>query len=392
MFLDFCQGVIELSDIFASPYYSAMIIGLLIIIASIISVELGLSVAIIEIFIGIIAGSFGVQTTPWMDYLATFGGVILTFLAGAEIDTALMRKKFKTSTLIGFASFFAPWLGVTLYSYYIAQWGWEASALAGVALSTTSLAVVYAVLVETGLTNTQLGKIIMAATFVTDLGTMIALTILFAKVNYLMIVFIAVMIIAAYFAPRMILRFFSRYGKRVIETEIKFIFAIILILSFVAEAADTHAVLAAFIIGLILSKTLSDNGQVTHKMRTVALAFLTPIFFIKAGLNVSLPAVYVNLGLVLILFAVKIGTKFIGVYPLSKKYLPDDALYTTLLMSTGLTFGTISAVYGLSAKIINIDQFSILVTVVVASAVIPTIIAKKFEPLHYLNGNNNKLK
>jgi len=392
MFLDFCQGVIELSDIFASPYYSAMIIGLLIIIASIISVELGLSVAIIEIFIGIIAGSFGVQTTPWMDYLATFGGVILTFLAGAEIDTALMREKFKTSTLIGLASFFAPWIGVTLYSYYIAQWGWEASALAGVALSTTSLAVVYAVLVETGLTNTQLGKIIMASTFVTDLATMIALTILFAKVNYLMIVFIAVMIIAAYFAPRMILGFFSRYGKRVIETEIKFIFAIILILSFVAEAADTHAVLAAFIIGLILSKTLSDNGQVTHKMRTVALAFLTPIFFIKAGLNVSLPTVYVNLGLVLILFAVKIGTKFLGVYPLSKKYLPDDALYTTLLMSTGLTFGTISAVYGLSAKIINIDQFSILVTVVVASAVIPTIIAKKFEPLHYLNGNNNKLK
>jgi Kef-type K+ transport system membrane component KefB len=121
-------------------------------------------------------------------------------------------------------------------------------------------------------------------------------------------------------------------------------------------------------------------------MRTVALAFLTPIFFIKAGLNVSLPAVYVNLGLVLILFAVKIGTKFLGVYPLSKKYLPDDALYTTLLMSTGLTFGTISAVYGLSAKIINIDQFSILVTVVVASAVIPTIIAKKFEPLHGLLG------
>ena len=75
-------------------------------------------------------------------------------------------------------------------------------------------------------------------------------------------------------------------------------------------------------------------------------------------------------------------TKSVGVYPLAARYLPGrEATFTTLLMSTGLTFGTISSLYGLRTGIFDQGQFSIMVTVVVLSAVVPTFIAQRwFEP------------
>src|SRR2546428_9751808 len=165
-----------------STLATATVLGCSILLASMLSVELGVSVAIIEITLGVIAGNvFGVTTTPWIDFLASFAGIVLTFLAGAEVDPGLMREKLKESLLIGGLSFLLPFAGTGLFAYYVAGWSFRQAEIAGVALSTTSLAVVYAVLVETGLTNTEIGKIIMAATFVTDLGTAVALSALFIQ-------------------------------------------------------------------------------------------------------------------------------------------------------------------------------------------------------------------
>src|SRR3989344_5405298 len=140
-----------------------LIVGILIFISSLVSLKLGLSVAIIEITLGAVAGNLGLEAQPWMSYLATFGGILLTFLAGTEIDTQLMRRKFKQSFLIGALSFFLPFAGVSAFTYYVSGWSLNASLLAGIALSTTSLAVVYAVLVATGLNKSELGKIIIAS-------------------------------------------------------------------------------------------------------------------------------------------------------------------------------------------------------------------------------------
>jgi len=162
--------------------YAAVVVALLIFLASVVSVEVALSAAIIEIAAGVIAGNFlGLHPAPWMDFLASFGGILLTFLAGAEVDPQLLKDKFKESLLIGGLSFLVPYLAAVAYCYWVAHWTWEASLIAGCALSTTSLAVVYAVLVETGLTDTSIGKILMASTFVTDMGTALALSLTFAE-------------------------------------------------------------------------------------------------------------------------------------------------------------------------------------------------------------------
>ncbi|HWQ74301.1 MAG TPA: cation:proton antiporter [Syntrophomonas sp.] len=360
----------------------ALIMAVLAFAASVISIETAISVTIIEILLGVIGGNFlGLHTTSWIDFLATTGSILLTFSAGAEVDVDLMKKKLKESLLIGIISFLAPFAAAFSYCYYVAGWSFAASEIAGIALSTTSLAVVYAVLVETGLTNTETGKILMASCFVTDLGTAIALSVLFAQVKWQILIYIAVSVVVILLAPRVIPRVFKKYGDRVIEPEIKFIFLLLFLLIYVSDIGASHAVLPAFILGLVLSKTMAEHRQVQKKLRIVSFAMLTPFFFIKAGMNVSLQEISMNLGLLAILFLVKLIPKLIGVYPLARKYVTKDAVFTTLLMSTGLTFGTISSMFGLNAGYINVTQFSLLVTTVILSAVVPTFIAQKwFEP------------
>ncbi|MDR7483214.1 MAG: cation:proton antiporter [Armatimonadota bacterium] len=356
--------------------------GLLVFVAAILSVELGISVALIEIVLGVIGGNFlGLHTTPWIDYLAGFGSIVLTFLAGAEVDVDLLREKLGASALIGGVSFLLPFVGAWAFARWGLRWSPEAAKIAGVALSTTSLAVVYAVLVETGLTSTPLGKLIMASTFITDFGTAAALSILFIHPTWWIAGFLAVSAAIIVAMPRLHPWFFRRYGNRVIEPEIKGAFAALLVLMYVGSLADSHAVLPAFVLGLAVSRVFAAHRAEQQRFRVVAFALLTPFFFVKAGMNVALPAVYANLGVLAVLFGVKMATKVAGVLPLARWYAADGPIYTTLLMSTGLTFGTISSLYGLHAGIIDRTQFSLLVTTVIASAVLPTMIAQRwFDP------------
>jgi len=365
-----------------------LVIGITIFFASLISLRFGLSVAIIEILLGSILGNLGFHTEEWMIYIAKFGGITLTFLAGTEVDLKQMKEKFKESFLIGFFSFIVPFIGVSLYSYFVARWSLQASLIAGTALSTTSLAVVYSVLVETGLSRTKIGKLIMSATFITDMGTALALSIIFIKPTGYTLLFVVVSTVVIILIDKFslyILRNKMLSGK-VIEPELKFFFLALIVFIFFAELGEGHAVLPAFILGLLMSRHFKEERKtvvVRNRLRTVAYAFITPIFFIVGGMKISFPLIYSSLSLFIILFVLKIGSKFIGVFPFAQKYIPGGKTYTTLLMSTGLTFGTISSLFGLQAGIINQVQYSVLVGVVVASAVIPTFIAQKwFAPKH----------
>ncbi|MEI8346396.1 MAG: cation:proton antiporter [Pseudomonadota bacterium] len=360
-----------------------LIVGLIVFLSSLISLKVGLSVAIIEIVLGAVAGNLGLQPEGWMLYLATFGGIVLTFLAGAEIDTVLLKEKAKESLLIGIMSFLIPFLTAFLYTYYLEHWTLRAALIAGAALSTTSLAVVYSVLVETGLSKTNLGKLLMAATFVTDMGTALALSILFMPMTIYTGLFFIVSIVTIWLAVKFSHRVFHhpRLKDKVIEPEIKYIFLLLFIFICFANLGGGHAVLPAFVLGLFMSPHFSETSRtkdLRNRLRTVAYAIITPMFFIVGGLKISLPLILSALGLFCLLFVVKISAKFLGVYFLAKKYLPGNEMYTTLLMSTGLTFGTISALFGYNSGILNQVQYSVLVGVVVASAVIPTFIAQKW--------------
>jgi Kef-type K+ transport system membrane component KefB len=267
---------------------------------------------------------------------------------------------------------------VGLLAYYGLGWDQRQAEIAGIALSTTSLAVVYAVLVEIGLNQTVIGKRIMAATFVTDLGTVVALSVLFVEPTIWIVPFVLVSVTLVVVLPRIAPWFFGRYGDRVIEPEIKRVFASLFLLMWLGGRAHSHAVLPAFVLGLVMSDHFTEHRKEQERLRVVAFSFLTPFFFLKGGMNVSAGALWGNLGVLALLFGGKMVPKLAGVYPLARRFTAPHGVFTTLLMSTGLTFGTISALYGLTAGIIDRTQFSLLVACVVLSAIIPTAIAQRF--------------
>jgi len=357
----------------------AAVLAAVVLIASVVSVELGVTVALVELTLGVAAGNlFHLQTQEWLDFIAKFGSIVLTFLAGMEVDPAYMRRRLGASLGIGVVSFIGPFVVASAIAYLVLDWSTRASLIAGTALSTTSLAVVYAVLIERGLTDTSIGKLLMSATFVTDLCTALALSAIFIKPNLWFPVFLAASVLLIVVLPRVAPWFFGRYGDRVIEPEIKLVFVCLLVLMVLADESNGHAVLPAFVLGLVMSRHYQEHREEQKRLRVVAFALLTPFFFIKGGMNVSLGAVGRNVGVLAVLLAAKIVPKIGFIYPLARRADRRHATFTTLLMSTGLTFGTISSLYGLSAGIINKTQFSLLVSVVVLSAVVPTAIAERW--------------
>jgi Kef-type K+ transport system membrane component KefB len=360
-----------------------LVVGGLIFVSSLISLATGLSVAIIEILGGVVAGYFGLKPELWMIYIAGLGGILLTFLAGAEIDAALLKEKFKESFLIGFSSFIVPFTGVFLFAYYIVGWDLKASLIAATAFSETSLAVVYSVLVETGLSKQNVGKMILAATFITNLGTALALSLLFIRPNFYTLIFVLVSIIVIYLAAQFSHLIFenTRLKNKVIEPEIKYILFLLLIFIYFASLGAGQAILPTFLLGLFMSRHFAETKStqaVKSRLRTLAFAFITPIFFIVGGLHISVTAISASFAVFTMFFAIRIVLKFIGVNFLARRYLAHGRTFTTLLLSTGLTFGAIAALFGLNMGYIDNEKFSIIMGVIIASSVVPTFVAQKW--------------
>jgi glutathione-regulated potassium-efflux system ancillary protein KefC len=365
-------------------------------VASLLSIWLRISTALSEIVVGTIAqliigaaiGSAVLGTNEsWVQFLSGIGAIVLTFLAGAELDPVVFKLKWKEAAAVGLASFSFPFLGCAAAAHFLLGWEVMPSWLAGVAMSTTSVAVVYAVMLEFGFNVTEYGKTVLAACFVTDLGTVVALGLIFAPFTIKTLVFLGVGVAVFVVLPWLTPRFFKLYGNRPSELETKFLLFCLLGMGALAGWADSEAVLPAYLIGMVLAGTVGKDHALVRRLRTLTFGLLTPFYFIRAGSFVSIPALVAAPTAFVFFLVVKIAAKIVGVYPVTKVFAAPnrEAMYTTLLMSTGLTFGTISSLFGLSHGIIDRDQYSALVAAVIGSAVIPTVIANAFYlPRHLL--------
>jgi Kef-type K+ transport system membrane component KefB len=364
-------------------FTSALWVGLAL-AASLISIRVGISVALIEIVVGAIGGNLlGMAATEWISYLAAVGAVLLTFLAGTELDPVVVRRNLGSTLAIGAVGFLAPYVGVLAYAHYLLGWPWPEAQIAGIALSTTSVAVVYAVMVETGFNRTEIGKIILASCFVNDVGTVAALGIVFANYNLWLALFAAATALAMWIVPRLLPAFSAQFGGHVSEPQAKAILLVLFVLGALASVANSEAVLPAYLLGMMLASFFIKEHALALRLRALAFTFLTPFYFLKAGSLVKFDTVAAAAGLIAILLAVKMATKFIGILPLTRAFRLGrrEGMYTTLMMCTGLTFGSISALFGLTNKIIDQDQYTVLVVAVIASAVVPTLIAQRwFQP------------
>jgi glutathione-regulated potassium-efflux system ancillary protein KefC len=369
---------------------------LLALVAVLMANWLRVSTALSEIMIGTAAqfalGAFvGIEDfgakSGWITFLAGSGAIVLTFLAGAELEPETFRKQWKEVMAIGGTGFFGPFLGATAVAHYVLRWPWPASWLSGVALSATSVAVVYAVMLELGFNRTQFGKSILAACFVNDLGTVIALGLIFSPFTIRTLVFIGASGVAFILMPFVTRRLFQRFGGRVSELEAKYLLFLLFGLGALAAWSGSEAVLPAYISGMVLAGSVGKDHALIRRLRTLTFGLLTPFYFIRAGSFVSVRALAAAPLAFVALFFAKMFSKLVGLVPAVRafNYLGHEGLYYSLMMSTGLTFGTISALFGLNHHIIDQSQYSYLVATVIGSAVIPTAIANAlFMPRHLL--------
>jgi Kef-type K+ transport system membrane component KefB len=370
------------------------------VIAAIVAYHLDISIALVEICVGIAAGAvadhfFGKGSLgggqQWLKFLASVGAVLLTFLAGAELDPVVMRKKAKEVTIVGAVGFLAPFAGATAIAYFVIGWTLPSSLLAGIALSTTSMAVVYAVMLETGLNKTDFGKGILGACFINDLGTVLALGLIFSPFNYKTLVFVGASGVLIFLFPKITRLLTKVYGNRTAAIRTKWVIVVLLFLGALAYWAGSEAVLPAYVLGIVLAEFASVEHQWVRRLRTLTTGFLTPFYFLRAGTLVSIPALIAAPFVFLFLFLAKVASKIFGLFPVIARFRkqPKERWYYTLMMSTGLTFGTISALFGLSHGIVTEGQYSALVATVIGSALIPTFIANKaFLPKELLPGTH----
>ena len=396
--MPFSEGVCTLEHIFP---IAALWLGMAV-VAAIIAYHLKASIALVEICVGVVAGSVAASlgrteslgsNQEWLRFLASSGAVLLTFLAGAELEPEVVRRKLKEVTTVGLVGFFAPFLGCAAIARYVLGWDLQASLLCGVALSTTSMAVVYAVMLETGLNGTDYGKGIMGACFINDLGTVVALGLLFAPFNYKTVIFVAATTAALAVLPA-VSRWLTRvYAYRTAAIRTKWVILILFGLGALALWAGSEAVLPAYVVGMSLAEFSSGDNSWVRRLRTLTVGFLTPFYFIRAGTFVSVYSLIAAPLVFLLLLGGKVFSKILGLYPLIGLYheRKEERWYYTLLMSTGLTFGTISALYGLSHGLVTQEQYSFLVATVIASAVVPTLVAGyAFLPKHLLPARRSR--
>ncbi len=366
------------------------------VLSTILANRLKISMALMEIVVGATIGyaAYMLSLTEllaldaeWFRFCAGVGAILLTFLAGAELSPDMIKSKIREVTVIGLIGFFAPFIGCSLIAYFLIGWNVQASLLCGIALSTTSMAVVYAVMLEYGFNKTEYGKGILGACFINDLGTVIGLGLIFAPFTYKTAVFIVVTVVMIFSLPFLTRMLIENFAYKTAAIRAKWIIFVLMSMAVLALWSDSEPVLPAYIIGMVLARTMEKDGHFVRRLRTLTVGFLTPLYFLRAGALMTLPALISAPFICVLLFAGKSISKILGLYPVIRNFRRDkkEKWYYTLLMSTGLTFGTISALYGLSHDIITKEQYSLIVGVVIASAVIPTLIANKFFlPKHLL--------
>ncbi len=362
--------------------FESLVIGLSIIIAGILSIELGISVAILEIVAGlIVAYYFDISGLTWLDFLSNFGILGIMFIAGFEIDKDVLKRHYRRSLAIGLSAYFTPLIIISLISYLIFGLGMRASLLIGLATSTTSLALVYPALKEKHLLKVKTGHILLSSAMIVDLLSIVSLTILLGLVDVSMAIYVLAALALLLMAPRIGHWLFSKYKGNIVELEMKFILFVLLSLAVISERVYASEVIFVFMAGLFFSALLKQHAALEDKLRGIIFGFMAPLFFFKAGTMIDVKIIDLDILIAtLTLFALAFLGKFVGTYSIVKKVCrPKFASFAGLLFNYRLTFGIIASVFGLRYGIIDEGIYFALMGTILLTSIISSILLRKFQ-------------
>lgn len=355
----------------------SVVVAIVLVLAAGIALEIGFSSAIAEIIAGIALAYFFVDiaSLTWVEFLGNLGLLGLMFLAGFEVDINRLRSTWRSSVGIGVASLAAPLIGVFLVCAFIIGLSWQVSGLMAIGLSTTSLALVYHALKERGDLSSHFGQVVLGAATVVDVLSMVLLALLLGSVGWGTAIFLLVVIPLFFGLPHIGHWIFRRYGGSIVEFELRFLMVVLISMGFMAEhIGGLHPAVIAFTIGLVMSEVVEEHGELEEKLRTVVFSMLAPVFFLHAGMQIDLSLVSGEMLLQFFgLFAVAVGLKFAGTALATHKLLGHSGTFVGLLFNYRLAFGIATATVGLKTGVINNAQYSIILLVIVCSAILPAL-------------------
>ncbi len=359
---------------------SIVIVSAIIVLSGFIALELGITTAILELIAGIVAYNFfGFESTGMVNVLADIGILTLMYVAGLEIDLDMLRQKFRPSLTIGISSFLFPFLAIFFLCSHLLNFTDDQSRLAAIALSTTSIAIVYPILRESSFSDSDT-KLILSAAMVTDALTMSALGIFFTEFSLLLVLLIIGLLIFTFLFPFFGRRIFKYYRGNIAEFEFRLILLLLLSVAIVSESVGIEAAIIAFLIGMITSEVVVEHKNLEVKLRGIVFGFFAPIFFFKVGLGISVIDLINNIPLLLIFLVVCFSSNYISTYFASKIYFPKSSKssgYIAALFGSNLNFGIIAAILGYKSGIFDSGLYSAIVGAVVLSTIISAVMCRR---------------
>ncbi|RLG05119.1 MAG: hypothetical protein DRN61_01560 [Thaumarchaeota archaeon] len=350
---------------------------LLIVVFGVLSLEIGFSTAILEIVAGVIGGNlFGGISPSWMSFIANYGLLGLMFLAGLEIDRDELKKHFRRSSILALSAYLIPFIVIFATALAITL-DLGQSTLIAISLSTTSLALLYPLLRERGYLNLEIGHVILSAAMLVDIFSMISLSIAFSAITYLSLIFLIILALFMFHAPRVGRWLFARYSENLAEIELKFILLVLLALLFFAERVMISEAVLAFIMGFLFSEILEEHEMLVEKLKGIIFAFFSPIFFFKAGSLLKISSVN---PMSLLYIAALLPTAFLSKYYASKLVFrklfgagEHLSRFVGLSFNLRLTFGIVTALFGLELGLISPEIYAAIVAIIILSALISSI-------------------
>ncbi|MCE4600425.1 MAG: cation:proton antiporter [Desulfurococcales archaeon] len=347
--------------------YTLSVVSLLLASGALIAESLGITPAVIEIILGVLAGLSGLPTAESVELLGLIGSVFIMYMAGLEIDPGLLRRMIGPSLLSGFISFLAPALTAFAALYYLG-YGVAESWLAAIGTATTSVAVVYAIIRKRALTRRPLGQLILATAMIADVTSILAFVLVQAGITLPVILYFIGLVVAVWALSRFLE--WASGGEH--EVELRLILSFLIAAALISEYVGVHAILFAFLLGIANKKTVQKSRYLEDKLVALTFGLLAPVFFINAGLHATPedPILYAKLaGLLLATtFPVKILATHITLNKLSPRRLK---LRLSSVFGARLTVSTVIAFTGEATGVLSQD----LAGAVIMSALIATIAA-----------------
>jgi len=355
-------------------------VGILIVLAGIIALEMRIPVAIMEIILGVLAFNIlGLTTDLWIEFMANLGVLGIMFFAGLEIDPNVLKRDFLKSSSTGALIYLCRLAIVFVVAFLFFGYNLYTSLLIGISLSTTSLALVYPIVKERGSIKTDYGQAILSVAMVIDILSTISL-IIFVQPEHeaFLAIYIVISFLIFLFAPKVTKKIFARYGGNIAEIEVRFILLFLVAAGFLAEKLMLSEVIFAFFLGLIFSEILTDRKDVEEKLRGIIFGFLAPVFFFKAGMLMDLRSLNIDVFFFILVF----GTiAYLSVYLIAKHIFtrwfdPEIGKCTGLIFNFRLSFGIIAAIFGLRMSLITVPIYTGIVTIILLASVVSSILLK----------------